>query len=117
MKSSDCERIVELIEMLVESEGASLTINCPNPDFEGPQRTIDVSDYWTEWHAARFEGNTLQESLEAALTSKQAGENREKLKLMYVGLIESPGEAKEAPIERLDQDHYWDDPLRGVRGA
>ncbi len=96
----DHERIVELIEMLVADEGASLTINCPNPDFEGPQRTIDVSDYWTEWHAARFEGDTLQASLEAALTSKQAGENREKLKLMYVGLVESPCEA-------VPPDHKW----------
>lgn len=61
---------------------------CKNPDFVGPNRIIDVCDHWTEWQAARFEGDTLEDALEAALTSKEAGENREKLKLMYACLIE-----------------------------
>lgn len=81
--NDQCERIVEIIEMLVADEGAELSIACPNPDFDGPQRIVDVCDQWTDWDTARFEGDTLQDALEAALTSRQAGENREKLKRMY----------------------------------
>lgn len=101
------ERIVELIEMLVEDEGSSLTIMCKNPDFVGPNRIIDVCDHWTEWQAARFEGETLEDALEAALTSKESGENREKLKLMYAGLVESPGEASGEPDWHKDVVIGW----------
>lgn len=109
--NDQCERIVELIEMLVADEGAELSIACPNPDFDGPQRIIDVCDQWTDWDNARFEGDTLQEALEAALTSRQAGENRDKLKRMYglsFGMVDGrkPATIDEAVNEILVS---WDD--------
>jgi hypothetical protein len=53
-----------IIERLVETEGASVTILCENPEGSGPDNhAVLVSDDWTDWHEKRFEGRTRYEAL------------------------------------------------------
>lgn len=103
--ATDTDRIVELIELLVENEGASVEIMCPNPDGP-PYRAIEVSDDWTGWQPQRFSGESLGACLEAALKASEAKEGRDKLAAMYANLAEpgvahppAPAEQHELPNE------------------
>ena len=63
--------VMQLLEQLRENEGASVTITCPNPDFNGqPDQVIEVSDDWTGWVARRFGGATLLDACKAAMLAK-----------------------------------------------
>ncbi len=56
-----------LIDKLRESEGASVTILCDNPDFNGqPNCAIEVYAEWTGWRCERFTGDTVFACLVAA---------------------------------------------------
>ena len=71
----ELQAIVEPLNRLRANEGASVTINCPNP--EGPpNEAIEVSDDWTgpEWEPKRFEGETLAECFRKAEHEKRNAE-------------------------------------------
>lgn len=62
------QAIFEMVEELVEAEGHSITIVCPNPDFNGlPDRAVDLIHEKTGWVEKRFGGRTLFDALEAAV--------------------------------------------------
>lgn len=65
--------VLGALNRLREPEGASVTINCPNYDFGGPNESIEVSDDWTgpNWEPKRFTGETLAECLKAAEKAKR----------------------------------------------
>ena len=64
---------VKLIEQLAEPEGDSVTIVCPNPDFDGgPNRRIIVNGYWTGHRDVYFDGDTLNDALYAALKQRES---------------------------------------------
>ena len=64
---------VKLIEQLAEPEGDSVTIVCPNPNFDGgPNRRIIVNGYWTGHRDVYFDGDTLNDALYAALTQRES---------------------------------------------
>lgn len=59
-----------LIERLRAEEGDSVTINCSNPDFEGPAEAVDCNGAWTAWKDKRFTGSNLLEALTAAYAER-----------------------------------------------
>lgn len=58
---------LQLIEILREGEGASVTLLCDNPGPDGPHNAIEVTDDWTDWQPVRFTGETLTHALRAAI--------------------------------------------------
>lgn len=62
-----------LIEALSQEEGDSVTILCPNPDFNNlPDYTIECNGSFTEYKDQRFSGNSYLECLQKALSQKQS---------------------------------------------
>jgi hypothetical protein len=60
--------IVEAIDRLREEEGASVTILCDDPDFNGkPDGAVIVCGSWTAWEDRRFDAPTVTEALRAAV--------------------------------------------------
>jgi hypothetical protein len=58
-----------LIEHLRAPEGASLTIACDNPDFNGqPNSVVEIIDDWTGWMPRHFGAENVLEALRAAKT-------------------------------------------------
>lgn len=61
---STAEEILSLIEELRAPEGASITINCQNPDFNGlKNECVIYCGPATNWKDERFDGDTLVEAL------------------------------------------------------
>lgn len=58
---------LQLIEILREGEGASVTLLCDNPGPDGPNNAIEIADDWTDWQPVRFTGETLTHALRAAI--------------------------------------------------
>jgi hypothetical protein len=59
-----------LVEQLRAPEGASVTLICDNPDFEGASAAVEVCDEWTGWKYRRFEGDTVLHALRNARYTK-----------------------------------------------
>lgn len=71
------EEVLEPLNILRENEGATVTLFCDNPDFSGrPNNAIEVNDDWTGWDDQRYEGDTLAEALESALSHRKKLESR-----------------------------------------
>lgn len=69
--------IVDPLNRLRESEGAAVTISCPNPNFNGPGETIIVEDDWGDgWVGHTFAAETLGEALAAAEAAKAEKEDK-----------------------------------------
>lgn len=69
--SRESIKTVDCIEFLREEEGDSVTINSPNPDFDGgPDHVVECSGDWSDWDIRRFGGNSLLEALELACAEK-----------------------------------------------
>ncbi len=62
------------INYLRADEGASVTINCDNPDGP-PNNAIDIVDEWTNWIPRRIEGESVLDCLDKAVEAKK--QNRE----------------------------------------
>lgn len=61
------EEILSLIEELRAPEGAAITINCQNPDFNGlKNESVVYCGPATNWKDERFDGDTLVEALRLA---------------------------------------------------
>lgn len=58
---------LQLIEILRVGEGASVTLLCDNPGFDGPNNAVEVADDWTDWQPMRFTGETLTHALRSAV--------------------------------------------------
>lgn len=70
--TEDAIAIVLAIEELRREEGAGVTINCQNPDGNGPDNeAVEVASDWTNWQTRRFEGSTLRLALENAVHEKR----------------------------------------------
>ena len=65
-------RMMDLIDVLRQSEGASIEIPCPNPDFDGPAQLVRITSESTNWQPRTFYGNCLLECLEAAFAEQEA---------------------------------------------
>jgi hypothetical protein len=64
---------ITVIERLVESEGASVTLLCQNPDGAGPDdHAILVNDDWTNYEDRRFYGPTRFDALCKAEDARRA---------------------------------------------
>jgi hypothetical protein len=74
---SDALAIYAALEELRANEGASLTINCSNPEGTGPDNeAVEVADDWTNWQPLRFYGSTLRLALGSAMHEKQLNSRR-----------------------------------------
>lgn len=62
---------LEMINELRANEGAELILYCDNPNFKGNNNAIAIIDDWTDWKEKRYEGETLIECLQKALTDKK----------------------------------------------
>ena len=69
--NSPNDRIVAALNFLRANELDVVTLVCDNPDFHGPNNVITVSGHWTKYLDRDFRGETLLESLQAAVTAKQ----------------------------------------------
>ena len=61
-----------LIDQLTQEEGCAVTLLGANPDFDGPDYAVLCSGEWTGWSDERYEGQTLNDALRAALEAKRA---------------------------------------------
>lgn len=69
---------LRLIDELRADEGNSVSILCPNPDFNGqPDHAVEVSAFWHDnldsWQTRRFSGDTLLDCLRKARAAIRAG--------------------------------------------
>lgn len=63
-----------IVEQLRAPEGAEVTLLCDNPDFNGqPNCAIEIVDHWTQWTTRRFTGDTMLDTLRAALAARPKG--------------------------------------------
>lgn len=63
----------DVIELLREDEGASVTIYSDNPEFNGqPNSKIAVNADWTDWKDREFTGDTALIALRAAAAMRKA---------------------------------------------
>ena len=62
---------LEMINELRANEGAEVILYCDNPSFKGCNNAIAICDDWTDWAEKRYEGETLNECLQKALTDKK----------------------------------------------
>jgi hypothetical protein len=63
--------ILKPLHQLREPEGASVTFNCDNPDFNGrPNCVVTVCDDWTDYHHKDFRADTLAECLQLAVKAR-----------------------------------------------
>lgn len=70
-------RLVLALNELRWQEGASVSIHCDNPDFNGLSNSaIEVSDDWTGWQPLRFVGDNVLEALESAVSEKTKRKKR-----------------------------------------
>ena len=69
-----CVKICDVIGILNQDEGNSVTIFAANPDFSGPNYAIEVAGDWTNWKAIRYGGETVLEALKKAVTDKYKGD-------------------------------------------
>ena len=68
----DAVAIVEALNTLRRNEGASVCLNCDNPDFNDlPNVIIEVCDEWTGWQPQRFGGDSLVAALRKALQARE----------------------------------------------
>lgn len=68
----DAAKLWFLIETLSSEEGDSVTILCPNPDFNNlPDYAIECNGYFTNYQDRRFTGNNYFECLQEALNHKE----------------------------------------------
>ena len=64
--------VEELLDELRAEEGASVTINYDNPDFNGqPERTIEVAAPWNSFIGTTYGGDTLLKALQTAVEAKR----------------------------------------------
>lgn len=58
----------QLINVLTDGEGDTVTFCCQNPDFNGlPNEAIIVNASWTNWEDKYFRANTKWECLNLAI--------------------------------------------------
>lgn len=69
--NSTNDLIVKALNFLRYNELDNVTLHHDNPDFHGPNNIITVSGHWTGHLDRDFTGETLLESLQAAVTAKQ----------------------------------------------
>jgi len=63
----------QLIDLLTDSEGDSLTFQSKNVDFnDQPNECVTVNADWTNWQDQRFAADTRQQCLEMALQALRA---------------------------------------------
>lgn len=66
-----------LIEQLRAPEGATVTLICDNPDFNGqPNCAVEIVDDWTAWKTVRFTGDTMLDALRKAQAAGHAARPR-----------------------------------------
>jgi hypothetical protein len=67
---------LDKINSLRVEEGQCVMLCCDNNDFNGqPQCRIEVSADWTGWHPEVFMGDTLDDALDDAITTKALRRN------------------------------------------
>lgn len=65
-------RIVTLIDELRDFDGATVTLFCDNPDFNGlPNCVIEYCGDSTNWCGKSFRGDTLEACLQKAVQHKR----------------------------------------------
>lgn len=69
--SEKCIRICNAIGELTSGEGSILTLVGANPDFNGPEQIIECSGDWNNFEDERFEGDSLVDCLELAVSEKR----------------------------------------------
>ncbi len=65
-ENAKMRKLIDGIDELRKEEGASVTLFCDNPDFEGPNNAIEICSSKTNWKTVRYEGNSLLEAILAA---------------------------------------------------
>lgn len=71
-RRSSLEDSFALIDKLTFDEGGTVTLLGVNPDFDGPDYAVLCSGEWTGWQDERYEGNTLNDALRAAVDAKSS---------------------------------------------
>lgn len=68
ISDKDALEIWRLIEVLTDGEGDTVTVLCPNPDFNGqPNYAIECNGYWTDWQDRRFADDSQIECFRKAV--------------------------------------------------
>lgn len=67
-RAVDCMRAIDALRA---DEGNEVTILCDNPDGR-PNNAIECCGAWTHWGDRRFEGDTLADTLSAAVRAMKA---------------------------------------------
>jgi hypothetical protein len=63
----------ELIDLLTDGEGDTVTFCCRNPDFNGlPNECVTVNASWTNWQDHDFRADTREACLRAAVEAMGA---------------------------------------------
>jgi hypothetical protein len=66
-----------IIADLTEGEGNTVTVLCPNPDFNGqPNYAIECCGDWTDWQDRRFAHDSRIECFRMAWAAHKAAEGR-----------------------------------------
>jgi len=63
----------DLIDILTDGEGDSVTFVCKNPDFNGlPNECVIINASWTDWKDRSFRADTRRECLLLAVGAMHA---------------------------------------------